>query len=148
MASQRTDARVAGAGVPSISELAERLYAALAKGDRGTLRQLLVPDFEAEFAAGMPVVDSGRRIRTAEAMIEDAWWALGRVFRMRVEPSSWIPCADGRLLVIGRYKGSLRATGREFEANLVHLWTAREGRLAHLWHLTDTAIWAQAIAGF
>jgi len=131
---------------PPIIELVEQLYAALARGDRDRLLELLAPDFAAEFAAGMPVVDTGRQIRTAEEMIENAWWALGRVFRMRVEPTAWIQCAGGRLLVMGRYRGTVRSTGREFEANLVHLWTVREGRLAHLWHLTDTAVWAQAIA--
>jgi 2-(1,2-epoxy-1,2-dihydrophenyl)acetyl-CoA isomerase len=131
---------------PTIGDLVEQLYGALAKGDRAKLLDLLAPDFAAEFAAGMPVVDTDRSIRTAEAMIEDAWWALGRAFRMRVEPSARIPCAGGRLLVTGRYVGSARSTGRDFEANLVHLWTAREGRIAHLWHLTDTAKWAQAIA--
>jgi ketosteroid isomerase-like protein len=131
---------------PTISELVEQLYGALAEGDRERLLELLVPDFEAEFAAGMPVVDTGRPIRSAEAMIENAWWALGRAFHIRVEPAAWIPCSGGRLLVVGRYTGSARSTGREFEANLVHLWTAREGRLTHLWHLTDTAAWAQAIA--
>jgi ketosteroid isomerase-like protein len=131
---------------PTISELIEQLYAALARGDRERLLELLAPDFEAEFAAGMPVVRTGEPIRSAEAMIENAWWALGRAYRIRVEPSEWIPCAAGRLLVLGRYQGSARSTGREFEANLVHLWTARDGRLAHLWHLTDTAKWAQAIA--
>ena len=131
---------------PTISDLVEQLYAALARGDRDKLLDLLAPDFAAEFAAGMPVVDTDRSIRTAEAMIEHAWWALGRVVRMRIEPSAWVPCAGGRLLVVGRYQGSVRSTGREFEANLVHLWTAREGRLSHLWHLTDTAKWTQAIA--
>jgi ketosteroid isomerase-like protein len=131
---------------PTISELVEQLYAALARGDRDRLLELLTPDFEAEFAAGMPVVDTTKSIRTAEAMIENAWWALGRAFRIQVKPSAWIPCAGGRLLVVGRYVGSARSTGREFEANLVHLWTGREGRLTHLWHLTDTAKWAQAIA--
>jgi ketosteroid isomerase-like protein len=131
---------------PTITELVEQLYAALAKGDREKLLELLAPDFEAEFAAGMPVVDTSQRIRSAEAMIENAWWALGRVFRMRVAPSAWIRCAGGRLLVVGQYEGSVRSTRREFEANLVHLWTARKDRLSHLWHLTDTAAWAQAIA--
>jgi ketosteroid isomerase-like protein len=129
-----------------ISAPVGQLYGALARGDRDQLLELLVPDFSAEFAGGMPVVDAGRPIRSAEAMIENAWWALGRVFRMRVEPSAWIPCAGGRLLIVGRYLGSARSTGREFEANLAHLWTGRAGRLAHLWHLTDTAKWAQAIA--
>jgi ketosteroid isomerase-like protein len=131
---------------PTISELVEQLYGALAHGDREKLLELLAPEFEAEFADGMPVVDTKQQIRSAQDMIENAWWALGRVVRMRVEPSAWIPCAGGRLLVVGRYHGSVRSTGTEFEANLVHLWTAREGRLSHLWHLTDTAKWAQAIA--
>jgi uncharacterized protein len=131
---------------PRIAELVEHVYAALAKGDRARLLELLAPDFEAEFAAGMPLVDPDQEIRSAEDMIDKAWWALGRAFRMRVEPSAWIPCAGGRLLVVGRYHGSARSTGREFEANLVHLWTAHDGRLTHLWHLTDTAQWAQAIA--
>jgi ketosteroid isomerase-like protein len=130
----------------TIQELVKQLYAALAKGDREQLLELLAPDFEAEFAAGMPLAGSSGPIRSAEDMIEDAWWPLGRVVRMRVQPADWIPCADGRLLVVGRYKGSVRSTGREFEANLVHLWTACGGRLSHLWHLTDTALWAQAIA--
>lgn len=146
MPAQRDNRPATGAGEPSISELVEQLYGALAKGDREKLLELLAPDFEAEFADGMPVVDTGRAIRSAEAMIEDGWWALGRVFRMRVEPAEWIPCEGRRLLVVGRYKGSVRATRREFEANLVHLWTAREGRLARLWHLTDTAKWAEAVA--
>jgi 2-(1,2-epoxy-1,2-dihydrophenyl)acetyl-CoA isomerase len=130
---------------PAIAELVENVYTALAKGDRDRLLELLADDFEADFAEGMPVVDTTRAIRTAEDMIDNAWWALGRVFRMRVEPTAWIPCAGGRLLVLGRYRGSARSTGREFEANLAHLWTAREGKLAHLWHLTDTAAWAAAL---
>lgn len=131
---------------PTITELVEQLYGALAEGDRERLLELLAPDFEAEFAAGMPVVDASQTIRSAQAMIDQAWWPLGRAFRMRVEPSAWIPCAGGRLLVIGRYMGSARSTGRGFEAKLVHLWTARDGLVAHLWHLTDTAIWAKAMA--
>jgi 2-(1,2-epoxy-1,2-dihydrophenyl)acetyl-CoA isomerase len=131
---------------PAISELVEQVYAALAKGDRERLLELLAPDFEAEFAEGMPLAGSVGPIRSAEAMIVNVWWALGRAFRMRVEPSDRISCAGGRLLVLGRYHGSARSTGRQFEANLVHLWTGRDGRLVHLWHLTDTAKWAEAIA--
>jgi ketosteroid isomerase-like protein len=131
---------------PTIAELVEQLYGALFRGDREKLLELLALDFEAEFAAGMPVVDARRSIRSGQDMIENAWWPLARAFRIRLEPSAWIPCAGGRLLVVGRYLGATRSTGREFEANLVHLWTASEGRLTRLWHLTDTAAWAQAIA--
>lgn len=129
---------------PPIAELVEQVYSALAAGDREKLLELLVPDFSAEFAAGMP--GAATSIRSADDMIDKAWWALGREFKVAVEPTDWLPCAGGRLLVLGRYRGSARSTGREFEANLVHLWTARDGSLSHLWHLTDTARWAQALA--
>jgi uncharacterized protein len=129
----------------SIDELVKRVYTALAAGDRDRLLELLAPDFTAEFAAGMPVADTRGGINSAEDMIDKAWWALGRAYRVRPEPTAWIPCAGGRLLVLGRYKGSARESGREFEANLVHLWTARDGRLTHLWHLTDTAAWEGAL---
>ena len=129
----------------SIAELVKRVYTALAAGERDTLLELLAEDFTAHFPVGMPVTPTGGAIRSAEEMIDNAWWALGREYRVRVEPSEWIPCAGGRLLVVGRYSGSARSTGREFEAKLAHLWSARDGRLTHLWHLTDTAQWARAI---
>jgi ketosteroid isomerase-like protein len=131
--------------VPPIAELVNQVYAALAAGDKEKLLGLLAADFAAEFAEGMPVVDTTRAIRTAMEMIENAWWALGRAFRVRVEPREWVPCAGGRLLVVGLYSGSARKTGREFEARLMHLWTARDGKLTHLWHLTDTAAWSSAL---
>jgi ketosteroid isomerase-like protein len=130
---------------PPIDELAKLVYSALATGDRQLLLELLADDFTAEYAAGMPVVPAGGAIASAEEMIDNAWWPLGREFRVRTELSEWIPCAGGRLLVLGRYVGSARSTGRAFEARLVHLWTGRNDRLSHLWHLTDTAVWAAAL---
>jgi 2-(1,2-epoxy-1,2-dihydrophenyl)acetyl-CoA isomerase len=129
---------------PAIAELVEQLYAALGAGDRDKLLELLAEDFEAEFAKGMPLA-LGERIESPEAMIEDGWWTIGRAFKMRPEPSDWIPCAGGRLLVIGIYRGKARATGREFDARFVHLWDARGGKLTRLRHLTDTAAWAAAL---
>lgn len=128
----------------SVTELVRSVYAALAAGDRERLLALLAEDFEADLPAGMPIVETP--IRSAREMIERAWWPLGRACRVRVEPLEWIPCVGGRLLVLGRYRGRGRATGREFEAKFVHLWSARDGRVTHLWHLTDTAAWVAAIS--
>jgi ketosteroid isomerase-like protein len=127
----------------TVDALVRRLYAALAAGDKDTLTELLAPDFEAEFAEAMPVVSGP--VRSAEDMIEKRWWALGREFSVRVEPSEWIACGGGRLLVIGRYEGSVRSTGKPLSARFAHLWSARGDVLGHLWHLTDTAAWAEAL---
>jgi ketosteroid isomerase-like protein len=115
---------------PGIAELVKRLYEALAAGDRDELKRLLAEDFEADLPEGMPLGAGGRR-HGPEDMIENTWWGLGRAGRVRVEVDAW---------------GSARSSGREFAARLAHLWSARDGRLNHLWHMTDTAMWAAALA--
>jgi 2-(1,2-epoxy-1,2-dihydrophenyl)acetyl-CoA isomerase len=106
--------------------------------------ELLDPAFEGHLAEGMPLGLGGRRAG-AETMRRHGWWAVGRVFAVHAEPEEWIACADGRLLVLGRYRGHVRSTGRPLDAAFVHLWTAREGRLLGVWQLTDTALWTAAL---
>ncbi len=127
-----------------IRDLVTRVYAALAAGDASMLGEVCAPDFEGLMAEGLPLGIGGRH-RGVDDMREHAWWAIGRAYRMRVEPSEWIECGDGRLLVTGRYVRAARATGRAVDARFVHLWTARGGRLAALWHLTDTVLWTAAL---
>jgi 2-(1,2-epoxy-1,2-dihydrophenyl)acetyl-CoA isomerase len=128
----------------SLPDLVRRLYAALAAGDAAAVDELLTPDFDGLLAEGLPLGMGGRH-RGRQDMREHAWWPIGRAFKLRVEPAEWIACADGRLLVLGRYVGSARSTGAPVEARFAHLWTARDGRLSALWHLTDTAPWAAAL---
>jgi ketosteroid isomerase-like protein len=127
-----------------VRELVERLYRALAAGDADGVETLLVADFDGRFAPGMPAGIGGRKVGAAAAR-RDAWWEIGRVFQVRVEPEEWIECADGRLLVVGRYVGRARATGVPFEAPFAHLWSACGGKLASVHQFTDTALWSAAL---
>jgi ketosteroid isomerase-like protein len=129
-----------------VRELVSSVYAALAAGDARALGELLAPGFEARVAEGMPLGLGGRR-SGPEAMIRDTWWPIGRAYSMRVEPEEWIACEDGRLLVLGRYRGRARGTGQPVDAAFAHLWTARDGRLVGLRQITDTALWAAALEG-
>jgi len=78
---------------------------------------------------------------TVRELVSLGWWAIGRAFDLRAEPEEWIDCADGRLLVTGRYRGHARASGAPIDAAFAHLWTARDSRLTRLWQLTDSARW-------
>jgi ketosteroid isomerase-like protein len=124
--------------------LVERLYEALATGDAAGVEDLLTSDFDGRFAAGMPLGIGGHKVGAVTARTE-GWWAIGRAFKVRIEPQEWIECADGRLLVIGTYVGRARATGREFEAAFAHLWSEGDGRLASVHQFTDTALWSDAL---
>jgi ketosteroid isomerase-like protein len=125
-------------------QLVRRLYDALARWDPAAIDELLEPEFEGELAEGMPLGVGGRKAGAA-GMRDDGWRALGRAFKARAEPAEWIECTDGRLLVIGRYTGSGRASGRALDAAFAHLWTIRDGRVAALRHFTDTARWREAL---
>lgn len=124
-------------------ELIERLYAALASGDAAGLDALLAPDFDAVAAAGMPLGFGGRR--SGAVAMREAWWSLGRAYSVRAHPEEWIECVDGRMLVLGLYRGRARETGSEFEARFAHLFSASDGRLQSLRHYTDTAQWWSAL---
>ena len=124
--------------------LVRRVYGALAAGDAETLAEALDPQFDGHFADGLPLGIGGIR-RGAASAVRDGWWAIGRAFDLRAEADEWIPTADGRLLVLGVYRGSARSTGRPVEAGFAHLWTAREGRLVALRQYTDTARWVAAL---
>jgi 2-(1,2-epoxy-1,2-dihydrophenyl)acetyl-CoA isomerase len=124
-------------------ELVDRLYAALARGDRAAVESLLAPHFQAEFTKSLPFGIGGCHLGT-EA-IDRGWWAIGRAYSIRAEPDEYVDTADGRLLVLGRYRGSARATGVSVEAAFAHLWSADRERLTGLVQITDGAPWLAAL---
>jgi ketosteroid isomerase-like protein len=129
---------------PGLEELVRSVYSALALGDADALRELLDPDFAAHFADGLPFGIGGDHVGP-DAAIHDAWWELGRAFRVQAEPEEWIHTRDGRLLVRGFYRGTGRSSGTAVEAEFNHLWAGRGGRLTSLRQLTDTVRWMQAL---
>jgi len=125
---------------PVIDDLVRGVYAALSRGDAAAIDELLAPEFVGEIADGMPV-GAGRHDGPA-AMRERGWWAMGRAYAVRAEPDEFVACADGRLLVSGRYRGTRRSDGFVVDAAFTHLWTALDGRLVAVRQVTDTARWS------
>ena len=123
----------------------QSLYDALAAGDRGTIEQLLHPDFVGHAAEGLPLGMGGRHIGP-EAMRTNLWWRIGEHFIARATASDFQILGDGRLMVIGRYRGTARRSGHPLDAEFVHLVEfAPDGRITTLHQLTDTAAWHAAL---
>jgi 2-(1,2-epoxy-1,2-dihydrophenyl)acetyl-CoA isomerase len=124
------------------AQLARRLYAALAVGDRAELEALLDPGFVGTLADGMP---AGAGTHTgADAMRKAGWGAIARAFTARAEPDRFLAVGDDRLLVTGRYTGTGRETGGPLDAAFAHLLTIAGGRVTALEQYTDTARWRDA----
>ncbi|WP_167104411.1 enoyl-CoA hydratase-related protein [Mycobacterium sp. DL592] len=123
----------------------QNLYDALATGDRGTIDQLLHPDFVGHAAEGLPLGMGGRHIGP-ESMRTNLWWRIGEHFIARAIASDFQILGDGRLMVIGRYRGTARRSGHQLDAEFVHLFEfSPDGRITTLHQLTDTAAWHAAL---
>jgi 2-(1,2-epoxy-1,2-dihydrophenyl)acetyl-CoA isomerase len=126
---------------------AQRLYRALAAGDREALSTLLHPDFVGHATDGLPL-DMGGRHDGPEAMQRDLWWTIGRHYKVEAQPEDFRILDDGRLFVAGYYRGEGRKSGRRLDAAFIHLLGfAVDGRIASLRQLTDSAAWVSALGG-
>jgi 2-(1,2-epoxy-1,2-dihydrophenyl)acetyl-CoA isomerase len=126
---------------------AQRLYRALAAGDREALSTLLHPDFVGHATEGLPLSMGGRH-DGPEAMRRDLWWTIGRHYKVEAEPEEFRLLDDGRLFVAGHYRGEGRKSGRRLDAAFIHLIAfADDSRIVSLRQLTDSAAWVQALGG-
>jgi 2-(1,2-epoxy-1,2-dihydrophenyl)acetyl-CoA isomerase len=126
---------------------AQRLYRALAAGDREALGALLHPAFIGHATEGLPLQMGGEHIGP-EAMRTNLWWRIGRHYRVEAQPEEFRVLDDGRLFVSGRYRGESRASGNKLDAAFIHVIVfAEDGRIAGLDQLTDSAAWVEALNG-
>jgi len=118
------------------------LYTALKQGDERRIGALLDPDVVFELPEDWAYI--GGQHRGAAEIFDNVWGPLLRDWDLKLDITDLLDCGAGRVLAIGRYKGHLRKDGHELNAKLFHLWTVRNGRIVHLEHCTNTAVWNQA----
>lgn len=123
---------------------AERLYAALATGDRAVLEEVLDPGFTGSVTAGMPL-GLGGSYGSPASMQSDFWWRLGRTWAAAAQPEEFHLLDDGRLLVRGTYRGMERSTSAPLEAAFVHVLSFAGERIVALDQLTDSAAWERTL---
>ena len=44
-----------------------------------------------------------------------------------------------KVVMVGYYQGTNKATGNSFKANATHVWTVKNGKLTHFFQAVDTA---------
>ena len=71
---------------------------------------------------------------------------LGAHFEFwKVHTDRFIGVDDDNLVVTGKYRSKAYDTGKEFEMETVHLWTAKDGMLTSYKHYCDTAVLSAAM---
>lgn len=125
-------------------ELIQDVYDAFARGDAGRVLASFDPAIVWLEAENFPYADRNPYIGAPQV----AEGVFGRLMSdwagFTVEPRSLFHDGD-TVIAIGRYRGTFRVTGRPVDAQFVHVWTIRDGRVARFQQFTDTAQFARAI---
>ena len=54
--------------------------------------------------------------------------------------------AGSEIVVLGRYRGVARETGKELDAPFVHVWTVEDGKAVRFRQFLDTVGWVEALS--
>lgn len=121
------------------------LYDAFARGDVAAVLQPMSPEIvwnEAEnflYADGNPYIGPGAIVNGIFARCMSEWDGFA------VAPEEFLD-AGGTVVVLGRYLGAYKATGRAQSTQFVHLWRIAEGKIVRFQQYADT-LQAARVAG-
>lgn len=124
--------------------LARAAYAAFARGDRDGALAAFAEDIVWEQAQGLPHGGVYHGLAEVRRNVFDPldrdWWSA-----FEATPSEFLPTEDG-VVVLGRYTGVARESGRALDVPFVHVWTFAEAKAVRFRQYLDTAGWNAALA--
>jgi hypothetical protein len=118
------------------------LYAAFAKGDVPGVLDALDQNVSWTEAEGFPY--GGTYIGPA-AVLENVFMKLGAEWESFSAVPYEIVDAGEKVIALGTYSGTFRATGKSMEADFAHVWTLRDGKAVKFVQYTDTLKVAEAL---
>jgi uncharacterized protein len=125
-------------------EIVRRSYEAFERGDLAAVLADLDPEIEWHQAQGLPHGGLYRgRDEVRQNVFEplDAeWWS-----EFSAVPDEILDAGE-QLVVLGRYRGTSKRTGKRLDVPFVHVWTLRDERATSFRQFLDTAGWIEALA--
>jgi ketosteroid isomerase-like protein len=127
----------------SAVDIVRRSYEAFARDDMDGVLADMDPDIEWHQAQGLPHGGYYRGIdevrRNIFDPLDEEWWD-----EFDADPDQFLDAGD-EVVVLGRYRGVAKATGKRLDVPFVHVWTLRDGRAVRFRQFLDTAGWVAAL---
>jgi uncharacterized protein len=123
---------------------AQRSYDAFARGDMDAVLGEMHDDIEWQQAQGLPHGGTYRGTVEVRANVFDPldrdWWA-----EFSAVPQEFLDAGD-EVVVLGRYRGVAKGTGKALDVPFVHVWSFRDGKAWRFRQFLDTAGWVEALS--
>ena len=118
------------------------VYDAFATGDIPTVLGTLSPDIAWTEAEGFPYAGTYHGPR---GVLDGVFMRLGAEWEgFAAVPDEFIDAGD-TVVVLGKYSGKYKATGKSFQANFAHVWKMREGKATRFTQYVDTLLVDRAL---
>ena len=118
-------------------DLIRSIYDAFAAGDVPGVLDRMSPDIVWNEAENFPYAD-GNPYEGPQAILAGVFARLGAEWDgFAALPEEFLDAGD-TVVVLGRYRGTCKATGRAMDAQLAHVWRVRDGKAARFQQYTDT----------
>ena len=113
------------------------VYDAFAKADIPAVLGFLSSDINWTEAEGFPY---GGTYVGPEAVLEGVFMRLGTEWEgFAAVPDEFFDAGE-TVVVLGKYSGKYKATGKSFQANFAHVWKVREGKAVQFVQYVDTLL--------
>jgi uncharacterized protein len=125
-------------------ELVRAVYEAFGRGDVPAVLGAMAADIEWHEAEGMPY---GGVYHGGEAVAQNVFGPITQdVVDFAVTAEEFIASGDAVAAVV-RYTGTGRATGKELDLPVVHLWKVRNGKVEQFRQFIDTVKFREVVPG-
>ena len=124
-------------------EIVRRSYEAFAQGDLDGVLGDMHPEIEWHQAQGLPHGGFYRGLEEVRRNIfdplDEEWWD-----DFSADPDEFLD-AGAHVVVVGRYRGVGKASGKQLDVPFVHIWTLEGDRAVRFRQYLDTAGWVNAL---
>ena len=118
-------------------DLIHSIYDAFAAGDVPGVLDRMSPDIVWNEAENFAYAD-GNPYRGPQAILAGVFARLGAEWDgFAALPEEFLDAGD-TVVVLGRYRGTCKATGRAMDAQLAHVWRVADGKATAFQQYTDT----------
>ena len=124
-------------------QVVQDLYAAFDQGDLPGLINLLAEDVDWHFNGRSEDIPLAGHWRGHKQMMEFFSQVAATCEVFSFGPNEVIDCGE-HVLALGHVHVQVKATGRQFETNSIHLFTLKDGLIIRVREFYDTAVMAHA----
>jgi uncharacterized protein len=121
-----------------------RSYDAFGRGDMDAVLADMDDAIEWQQAQGLPHGGTYHGLAAVKENVFDPldrdWWSVFSAI-----PDEFLE-AGGEVVVLGRYRGTAKETGKQLDVPFVHVWSLRDGKAWRFRQFLDTAGWVDALS--